>query len=86
MTKVAHPGLSSQRLKALDTRLNERYVASGRLPGAVTMIYRRGELAHVNVVGSMDIERAKPMREDAIFRIYSMTKPITSVALMTLVE
>ncbi|MBN3771366.1 serine hydrolase [Burkholderia sp. Se-20378] len=86
MTKVAHPGLSSQRLKALDTRLNERYVASGRLPGAVTMIHRRGELAHVNVVGSMDVERAKPMREDAIFRIYSMTKPITSVAFMTLVE
>ena len=86
MTKVAHPGWSSQRLKAFDTRLNERYVASGRLPGAVTMIYRRGELAHVNVVGSMDVERAKPMREDAIFRIYSMTKPITSVAFMTLVE
>ncbi|WP_240202355.1 serine hydrolase [Burkholderia sp. LMG 13014] len=86
MTKVAHPGLSSQRLKALDTRLNERYVAPGRLPGAVTMIHRRGELAHVNVAGSMDVERAKPMREDAIFRIYSMTKPITSVAFMTLVE
>ncbi|WP_425127605.1 serine hydrolase domain-containing protein [Burkholderia arboris] len=86
MTKVAHPGWSSQRLKAFDTRLNERYVASGRLPGAVTMIYHRGELAHVNVVGSMDVERAKPMREDAIFRIYSMTKPITSVAFMTLVE
>lgn len=86
MTKVAHPGWSSQRLKAFDTRLNERYVASGRLPGAVTMIYHRGELAHVNVVGSMDVGRAKPMREDAIFRIYSMTKPITSVAFMTLVE
>lgn len=50
------------------------------------MIHRRGELAHVNVVGSMDVERAKPMREDAIFRIYSMTKPITSVAIMMLVE
>ncbi|MGK8194240.1 serine hydrolase domain-containing protein [Burkholderia cepacia] len=86
MTKVAYPGLSSQRLKALDMRLNERYVASGRLPGAVTMIHRRGVLAHVNIVGSMDVERAKPMREDAIFRIYSMTKPITSVAFMTLVE
>lgn len=86
MTRAEHLGLSSQRLMAFDDRLNERYVASGRLPGAVTLIHRRGECAHVNVVGSMDVERAKPMREDAIFRIYSMTKPITSVAFMTLVE
>lgn len=79
-------GLSSQRLIAFDTRLKDRYVASGHLPGAVTLVHRRGKLAHSNVVGSMDLERAKPMRDDAIFRIYSMTKPITSAAFMTLVE
>ncbi|MBV8159098.1 MAG: beta-lactamase family protein [Dyella sp.] len=86
MAMAEQVGLSSQRLKAFDTALNARYVASGHLPGAVTLVYRRGELAHTNVVGSMDLERDKPMRDDAIFRIYSMTKPITSVAFMTLVE
>jgi CubicO group peptidase (beta-lactamase class C family) len=86
MTKPEQLGMSPHRLKAFDDALNTRYVASGRLPGAVTLVHRRGELAHVNVVGAMDVERARPMREDAIFRIYSMTKPITSVAFMMLVE
>ncbi|KHK49573.1 beta-lactamase [Ralstonia sp. A12] len=86
MAMAEQVGLSSQRLKAFDAALNARYVASGHLPGAVTLVYRRGEVAHTNVVGSMDLERGKPMRDDAIFRIYSMTKPITSVAFMTLVE
>ncbi|MGZ5937422.1 MAG: serine hydrolase domain-containing protein, partial [Rhizomicrobium sp.] len=49
-------------------------------------VWRRGELAHNGMAGSMDLERKKPWREDAIVRIYSMTKPITSVALMMLVE
>ena len=52
----------------------------------LTMVYRRGELVHTGMAGHMDLERGKPMREDAIFRIYSMTKPITAVALMMLVE
>jgi CubicO group peptidase (beta-lactamase class C family) len=50
------------------------------------MIFRRGALAHTGLSGSMDLERDKPMREDAIFRIYSMSKPITAVALMMLAE
>jgi CubicO group peptidase (beta-lactamase class C family) len=50
------------------------------------MVHRKGELVHTGMSGHMDIERDKPMREDAIFRIYSMTKPITAVALMMLVE
>src|SRR3984885_16296844 len=66
--------------------MQRRYVDSGRLPGVLTMVYRRGKLAHTGMSGHMDLERDKKMREDAIFRIYSMSKPITTVALMMLVE
>jgi CubicO group peptidase (beta-lactamase class C family) len=79
-------GMSSSRLAKLDEVMKRRYVDSGDLPGILTQVWRRGELVHTGVAGSMDLERGKPMREDAIFRIYSMTKPITSVALMMLVE
>ena len=79
-------GLSTQRLATMDRVMKERYVDSGTLPGILTMVYRSGQLAHTGMAGMMDIERATPMREDAIFRIYSMTKPITAVALMMLVE
>jgi CubicO group peptidase (beta-lactamase class C family) len=79
-------GLSATRLARLDEVMKRRYVDSGRLPGLLTMVYRRGKLAHVGMSGHMDLERSKPMREDAIFRIYSMSKPITAVALMMLVE
>ncbi|MFZ0019997.1 MAG: serine hydrolase domain-containing protein, partial [Acetobacteraceae bacterium] len=79
-------GLSASRLARLDEVMQRRYVDSGRLPGVLTMVYRRGKLAHTGMSGHMDLERDKRMREDAIFRIYSMSKPITSVALMMLVE
>ena len=79
-------GLSPSRLATLDRVMKERYVDTGVLPGLLTMVYRDGELAHTAMAGMIDIERATPMREDAIFRIYSMSKPITSVALMMLVE
>jgi len=79
-------GLSSARLKRLDEVMKRRYVDAGYLPGLLTYIYRKGELVHTSLAGQMDIERGKKMREDAIFRIYSMSKPITAVALMMLVE
>lgn len=79
-------GLSSARLKRLDDVMKRRYVDGGYLPGLLTCIYRKGQLVHTGLCGRMDIERDKPMREDAIFRIYSMSKPITAVALMMLVE
>lgn len=79
-------GLASHRLQHLDRHLRERYLDTGRLPCAMTLIQRRGEVAHLSVQGYMDVERARPLREDTIFRIYSMTKPVTSVALMMLVE
>ena len=79
-------GLSPVRLARIDEVMTRRYVDTGRLPGLLTMIYRRGKLAHTGMSGHIDLERGKPMREDAIFRIYSMSKPITSVALMMLAE
>jgi CubicO group peptidase (beta-lactamase class C family) len=86
VTKAQTAGFSAARLARLDEVMKTRYVDSGMLPGLLTQVFRRGELVHAGMAGHMDIERAKPMREDAIFRIYSMTKPITSVALMMLVE
>ncbi len=86
MGKPESVGLSSARLQTLDRVMKERYVDGGLLPGILTQIYRRGELAHTGMAGVMDAERNKKMREDALFRIYSMTKPITAVALMMLIE
>jgi CubicO group peptidase (beta-lactamase class C family) len=79
-------GMSSARLARLDEVMKRRYVDGGYLPGMLTYVYRKGHLVHTGICGDMDIEREKPMREDAIFRIYSMSKPITAVALMMPVE
>jgi CubicO group peptidase (beta-lactamase class C family) len=78
-------GFSDQRLARIP-RFLERQVADGVLPGALTLIWRRGGVAHQSLVGHTDLARGTPMREDAIFRIYSMTKPITGVALLMLLE
>ncbi len=86
MSKPEAAGFSSARLARLDQVMKARYVDSGQLPGMLTQVWRKGALVHTGMAGLMDIERNKPMREDAIFRIYSMTKPITAVALMMLVE
>ena len=79
-------GISTAALGRLDRHLQEQYIDKERIAGCLTLISRRGELAHLSALGSMDRERGKPMQTDAIFRIYSMTKPITSVALMMLFE
>ncbi len=79
-------GMSSARLTRLDDLMKRRYVDGGYLPGMLTNVYRKGHLVHTGICGHIDIERDKKMREDAIFRIYSMSKPITAVALMMLVE
>jgi CubicO group peptidase (beta-lactamase class C family) len=79
-------GMSSARLARLDEVMKRRYVDGGYLPGMLTYVYRKGHLVHTGMCGQMDLERGKKMREDAIFRIYSMSKPITAVALMMLVE
>src|SRR5437867_12860934 len=58
------------------------YVDSGRLPGLLAVVARHGKLAYVASVGSMDVEHRRAMRPDAVFRIFSMTKPVTSTAVM----
>jgi CubicO group peptidase (beta-lactamase class C family) len=78
-------GLSSSRLENV-TRLVHRYVDSGRYPGVVSMVARRGKVVHFETYGSMDDEAGKPMRPDTVVRLHSMTKPIASIAFMTLYE
>ena len=78
-------GLSSQRL-AMITEVLKADVASKRIPGAVLLIARHGKLAYLESVGNLDPSTESPMTADAIFRIYSMSKPITTVAAMMLVE
>ncbi|KQY28716.1 serine hydrolase [Caulobacter sp. Root1455] len=79
-------GLSSDRLKRIDAFIQERYIAPGKLPCALVQVWRRGQLAHTTILGSADKERGRPLKADSLFRIYSMTKPITSIAFMMLVE
>jgi CubicO group peptidase (beta-lactamase class C family) len=79
-------GLSSERLERIVHHLESRYIGPGKIPGCLTVVARRGRVAFCRPLGLMDAERQKPMGEDTVFRIYSMTKPITSVALMTLFE
>jgi CubicO group peptidase (beta-lactamase class C family) len=86
MSKAKSLGFSPERLARIDRFLEERYVRPGRLPCAQFVLARRGEVVHQSVIGQQDPERGTPLREDSVFRIYSMTKPVTSVAFMTLVE
>jgi len=86
MSTAERTGLDPKRLARIDEHLKRRYIEPRKIAGALTLVARRGELAYLSPVGLMDLEREKPMREDTIFRIYSMTKPITSVAIMMLWE
>ena len=84
----AHPadvGLCPERTKCLMDVLRHE-VDSGRLPGAVAMIARRGQIGLLEAVGQQDPATGTPMQINSIFRIYSMTKPVVSVAVMMLVE
>src|SRR6266513_2944070 len=78
-------GLSAARLDRVRKWMNH-WVDSGRLAGMVTVVMRKGELAFAETAGKADLERNRPMRPDTIFRIYSMTKPLTSTAIMMLYE
>jgi len=79
-------GFSAERLERITEHLNRHYIEPGKIAGCQTLVARHGRVAYSRSLGSMDQERARPMADDTIFRIYSMTKPITSVALMTLYE
>ena len=78
-------GLDGDRLARIDRHF-ERYVDDGRLPGWLIAVTRHGRLAHLSTYGRRDIENDLPVELDTVFRIFSMTKPITSVAAMMLYE
>jgi len=78
-------GFDGARLRHLDQHF-ERYVDDGRLPGFHLIVARHGKVAHQHRYGMRDVEQSLPVDADSMYRIYSMTKPITSVALMMLVE
>jgi CubicO group peptidase (beta-lactamase class C family) len=83
--KPTEAGFSKPRLEQLD-QVVKAYVDNKELAGAVTLIARNGKLAQIQAYGMADIEARKPMQADTIFRIASMTKPITTVAIMMLFE
>ena len=85
LVKPEHVGLSSKRLERID-KLMMRYVDEKRIAGALGLIARHGEVVYLNTWGESDREAGKPMTPETIFRIYSMSKPITSVAVMILHE
>src|SRR3989449_3548141 len=85
VTKPEQVGLSPQRLESVGQTVKAQ-IANGRFPGAVVLIARKGKIAYFEAFGQRDPVANTPMSKDAIFRLYSMTKPFTSVAVMMLVE
>ena len=81
----AEVGMDADRLARIDTHL-ARYVDAGKLPGWSVLVARHGQVAHLSTYGRRDVENDLPMELDTVVRIYSMTKPITSVAVMMLIE
>jgi CubicO group peptidase (beta-lactamase class C family) len=83
--KPEDAGMSSERLKRIHESI-QRHIDAGEICGAVTVVARRGHVVNFEAHGLMDIESKKPMEKDTIFRLASMTKPITGVAVLMLVE
>lgn len=78
-------GFDAERLGRIDSHF-ARYVDDGRLPGWLILVSRAGKIVHLGAYGQRDLESGAPMERDTLFRIYSMTKPITVVAAMMLYE
>jgi CubicO group peptidase (beta-lactamase class C family) len=78
-------GMSAERLRRIDQML-ERRIAAGEMAGAVAIVARKGKVAHLTARGVMDLESKQPVTPATMFRIASMTKPVTSIALMMMVE
>jgi CubicO group peptidase (beta-lactamase class C family) len=81
----AEVGFDAQRLGRIERHF-QSYVDDGRLPGFLTVVAREGRIAHLAMSGMRDMEAGRPVTDDTLWRIYSMTKPITAVAAMTLYE
>src|SRR5262245_7047776 len=82
----AQAGFDAARLGRITDHLNRSYIEPGKIAGCQTLVARHGHVAYFSSLGQADRERNKPVADDTIFRLFSMTKPITSVALMTLYE
>ena len=85
MSKPEDVGLSSERLALID-RMIDRRIAAGEIAGAVTIVARNGKVVHHSAKGVVDLESKQPMRTSTMFRIASMTKPVTAYAVMMMVE
>lgn len=83
--KPEREGFSSERLERI-TAITQKYVDEGKLAGVITMVARRGRIVHFEAVGNKGAGDTRPLAKDDLFRIYSMTKPITAVAAMQLYE
>ncbi len=84
-TRPEDVGLSGERLARI-TEMMKRHIAAGEISGGVTLVARHGRIAHFEATGVTDIDSKKPMTKDAVFRIASMTKPVTGVAIMMMME
>lgn len=85
LAKPEEAGMSSVRLRRIHEAI-QSHIDAGEISGAVTLVARRGRLVHFEAHGLMDIQSKRPMEKDAIFRIASMSKPITGVAVMMMME
>src|ERR1022692_1905215 len=83
--KPEEAGMSTERLQRIHQAM-ERHIEAGEISGAVTLVARHGKIVHFQAPGLMDLDTTTPMMPDAIFRIASMTKPITGVAVMMMLE
>ena len=72
--------------KKLPLVLNDLYLKNGKFPGFVSAVARKGKVVHYETIGFADLETGESLKKDSLFRIYSMSKPITGVALMILLE
>ena len=78
--------MSYERLQKIAPTLSELYVKKGKFPGFISAIARKGKVVHYETIGFADVETGESLKKDSLFRIYSMSKPITGVALMVLLE
>ena len=83
--EASQAGMSYERLEKIAPTLYE-HIKEGRFPGFITAVARKGRVVHFETQGFSDIEKQIPLQKDSLFRIYSMSKPITGVALMILIE
>ena len=85
VAKPEEAGMSQDRLQRIHEAM-QRHIDAGDISGAVTLVARRGRVVHLETHGLMDIESKTPMRKDAIFRLASMSKPLTGTAILMLME